>query len=55
MLALTSKLMDNLSKFSNLLDGKMSFSGKDKLAKICPGIESISIAEQFKQQPKGKL
>jgi hypothetical protein len=55
MLVLTSKLMDNLSKFSKFLDGKMSFSGKDNLAEICQCIQSISIAEQFKQQLKGKL
>jgi hypothetical protein len=34
MLALASKLMDNLSKSSKFLDEKMSFSGKDKLAEI---------------------
>jgi hypothetical protein len=55
MLALTSKLMDNLSRFSKFLDWKMSFSGKDKLAEVCQRIQSISIAEQFKQQPKSEF
>jgi hypothetical protein len=55
MLALASKLIDNLSKFSKFLHWKMSFSGKDKLAEICQRIQSISIAAQFKQQSKGKF